>query len=55
MTLKNSQLVKEYDKGGIKALDFESMVGTLRLNGWKHICHSQILCGFIFQGPYLKA
>lgn len=30
--IKRSQLVKEYDKGGVKALDFESMVGTFRIN-----------------------
>lgn len=33
--IKRSQLVKEYDKGGIKALEFESMVGTFKLNWLK--------------------
>ena len=33
--IKKSQLVKEYDMGGIKALDFESMFGTFKINWLK--------------------
>lgn len=38
--IRKSQLVKYYNKGWIKALDFESMVGTL-----KSFSHSHIQCG----------
>lgn len=38
--IKRSQLVKEYDKGGIKAPEFESMVSTFRVN-WLKSCLSQ--------------
>lgn len=38
--IKRSRLVKEYDKGGIKAPEFESMVGTFRIN-WIKSCLSQ--------------
>lgn len=37
---KRSHLVKEYDKGSIKATEFESMVGTFRIN-WIKSCLSQ--------------
>ncbi len=30
--LKRSQLVKEYKNGGIKALDFEALIGSFRMN-----------------------
>ncbi|KAF3851853.1 hypothetical protein F7725_005208 [Dissostichus mawsoni] len=33
--IKKSQLVKEYEKGGIKALDFESMIGTIKIKWLK--------------------
>lgn len=38
--IRRSQLVKEYDKGGIKAPEFESVVGTFRMN-WIKSCPSQ--------------
>ncbi len=38
--IKRSQLVKDYDKGGIRAPEFESMVGTFRIN-WIKSCLSQ--------------
>lgn len=33
--IKRPQLVKEYERGGINALDFESMVGTFRIKWLK--------------------
>ncbi len=30
--LKRSQLVKEYKNGGLKALDFEALIGSFRIN-----------------------
>ena len=30
--IKKSQLVKDYNKGGLKTIDFESMVGVFRVN-----------------------
>lgn len=38
--IKTSQLVRVYDKGGIKAPEFESMVGTFRIN-WIKSCLPQ--------------
>lgn len=38
--LRRSQLVKDYERGGVKALDFEAMVGTFRIN-WIKACLSQ--------------
>lgn len=38
--IRRSQLVKEYDKGGIKAPEFESMAGTFRTD-WIKSCPSQ--------------
>ena len=40
---KRSQLVKEYDMGGMRALDFESMVVSFKIRV-KSTCHSQIRC-----------
>ncbi len=51
--IKSSQL--EYDMGGIKALEFESVVGTIKIKWLKaYICQNQILRGFIYQDPCLK-
>lgn len=33
--IKKSQLIKDYDKGGIKTVDFESMIGMFRVNWLK--------------------
>ncbi len=30
--IKKSQMIKEYNNGGLKASEFESMVGVLKLN-----------------------
>ncbi len=38
--LRRSQLAKDYENGGVKALDFEAMVGTFRIN-WIKACLSQ--------------
>lgn len=38
--IKRSQLVKDYEKGGVRALDFESMIGTFKIN-WLRACLSQ--------------
>lgn len=35
--IKRLPLVKDYDTGGVKALDFESVVGTFKMN-WLKAC-----------------
>jgi hypothetical protein len=48
--IQKSQLGKDYDRGGLQAVDFESLVGAFRINWlklsnpssmWYHIPNSQ--------------
>lgn len=53
--IKRSQLVKEYNMGGIKTPEFESVVGTFRIN-WIKSCLIPVKFhnGTPFQGHYLE-
>ena len=46
--IKRSQLVREYGKGGVRAPDFEALVGTFRINWIKSYLSQAYQCGFMF-------
>lgn len=52
--IRKSPMIKEYDKGDIKTIDFESMVGVFTINWMKAFFPNLILYGFISPRISLK-
>ena len=53
--MKRSQLVKEYDVGGIKALDFESVVVSFKIKWLKvYLSPPNSMCFHILRSLFKK-